>query len=70
MLRPKLLDKDGDSFLRLIKHSEPDTLKILYSPLTAYNEFAEPYLVDEISETIMIGDNFVLIIRIIIGNLI
>lgn len=56
LLRPKLLDKDGDSFLRLIKHSEPDTLKILYSPLTAYNEFAEPYLVDEISETIMIGD--------------
>ncbi|KAA6332733.1 3' 5'-cyclic adenosine monophosphate phosphodiesterase CpdA [termite gut metagenome] len=56
LLRPSLLDKKNDEFLQAIKHTEPDTLKILYAPLLAYNEFAQPYSIDEVSETIMIGD--------------
>lgn len=56
-LRPVLLDMvKNNEFLRTIKHTEPDTLKILYAPLLAYNEFAQPYFIDEVSETIMIGD--------------
>ncbi|KAA6365244.1 MAG: hypothetical protein EZS28_039229, partial [Streblomastix strix] len=56
LLRPSLLDKKNDEFLQAIKHTEPDTLKIFYAPLLAYNEFAQPYFIDEVSETIMIGD--------------
>jgi len=57
ILRPILLDETrNNEFLRTIKHAEPDTLKILYSPLLDYNEFAQPYFIDEVSETIMIGD--------------
>jgi len=57
LLRPLLLDATkNDDFLKQIKHTEPDTLKILYSPLTAFNEFAQPYFVDEISETIMMDE--------------
>ncbi len=57
LLRPTLLDSTkNNEFIRTIKHSEPDTMKVLYAPLTAYNEFAQPYFIDEISEAIMIGD--------------
>lgn len=57
LLRATLLDPTGNNeFLRTIKHTEPDTMKVLYSPLLAYNEFAQPYSIDEVSETIMIGD--------------
>ena len=57
LLRPLLLDKKNNNiFLQTIKHTEPDTLKILYAPLSAYNEFAQPYFIDEVSETIMIDD--------------
>ncbi|MDD3901675.1 MAG: metallophosphoesterase [Phycisphaerae bacterium] len=57
LLKPILSDATkNNEFLRIIKHSEPDTMKILYAPLTAYNEFAQPYFIDEVSETIMIGD--------------
>ncbi len=57
LLRSTLLDnKKNNEFLRTIKHSDPDTMKILYAPLLAYNEFAQPYSIDEISETILIGD--------------
>lgn len=56
-LRPVLLDiMKNNKILQTIKHTEPDTLRILYAPLSTYNEFAQPYFVDEISETIMIGD--------------
>lgn len=56
-LRPLLLDAvNNNQVLQILKHTEPDTLKILYAPLSAYNEFAQPYVIDEISEAIMIGD--------------
>lgn len=56
-LRPLLLDAaNNNRTLQIFKHAEPDTLKIFYAPLSAYNEFAQPYVIDEISEAIMIGD--------------
>lgn len=59
LLREKLLKfekKENEQFMRTLLHKEPDSVKILYSTLNTYNDFATEYSsVDGIGEKLLEG---------------
>lgn len=59
LFREKLLNfegKENEYFLRTLLHNEPDSIKILYSTLNTYNDFATEYSsVDGIGEKLLEG---------------
>lgn len=60
LLRQKLLKfelQENEHFMQTLRHNETDTLRILYSSLSEYNDFATEFSsVDCLSETLMEGN--------------